>query len=43
MNYSEKEMREILNQDIQISDTVNRRLKETYKMLKTESTKKPSP
>ena len=44
MNYSEKEMREILNQDIQISDTVNRRLKETYKMLKTESNqKKQSP
>ncbi len=36
MRYSEKEMKEILSQDIQISDTVNDRLKDTYKILKEE-------
>lgn len=36
MGFSEKEMKEILSQDIQISDTVNNRLKDTYKMLKAE-------
>ncbi len=36
MLFSEKEMKEILSQDIQISDTVNKRIKDTYKMLKEE-------
>ncbi len=36
MGFSEKEMKEILSRDIQISDTVNDRLKDTYKMLKTQ-------
>lgn len=35
MRYSEKEMQEILSQDIQISDTVNSSIHDTYKMLKT--------
>lgn len=34
MRYSEKEMQEILSQDIQISDTVDHRIHDTYKMLK---------
>lgn len=36
MNLSEKEMKEILSQDIQVSDIVNNRLENTYKMLKSE-------
>lgn len=34
MRFSEKEMEAILSKDIQVSDTVNNRLKDTYKMLK---------
>lgn len=40
MGFSEKEMKEILGQDIQISDTVNDRLKDTYKILKTQQKQK---
>ena len=36
MGFSEKEMKEILSQDIQVSDTVNDRLNDTYAMLKTQ-------
>ena len=36
MKFSEKEMKEILSQHIQISDTVNSRLDDTYKMLRSE-------
>lgn len=44
MRLSEREMKEILSRDVQVSDTVNDRLKDTYKMLKTEqkqTSKKP--
>ncbi len=34
MRFSEKRMKEILGRDIQVSDTVNNRLQDTYKMLK---------
>lgn len=34
MGFSEKEMKEILSRDIQVSDTVNHRLQDTYKMLR---------
>lgn len=35
MILSEKQMKEILGQDIQISDTVNKKINDTYKMLDT--------
>lgn len=36
MRFSEKEMKEILSQDIQISDTVDKRIQDTYKMLRAK-------
>ncbi len=39
MTLSEKQIEEILGQDIQISDTVNKRINDTYKMLETAQKK----
>lgn len=36
MRFSEKEMKEILGQEIQISDTVDKRIQDTYKMLRAK-------
>lgn len=40
MRFSEKEMIEILSRDIEISDTVNDRIHDTYKMIKAEQRRK---
>ena len=43
MGFSEKEMRGILSQDIQVSDTVNKRIQDTYKMLRAEQKRSQRP
>ncbi len=43
MGFSEKEMKEILSQDIQVSDTVNKRIQDTYKMLRAEQKRSQRP
>lgn len=40
MTYSEQNMRDILSQDIQVSDEVNERLQETYQMLEVQDGRK---
>lgn len=43
MTLSEKQMEKILSQDIQISDTVNERINDTYKMLQSTQENKQKP
>ena len=43
MGFSEKEMRGMLSQDIQVSDTVNKRIQDTYKMLRAEQKRSQRP
>lgn len=43
MTLSEKQMEKILSQDIQISDTVNERINDTYKMLQSTQENKQRP